>query len=156
MPPRATSHSSLPPYNSRGKLPAGVHFSTWREFIERFAYNPPRQRLLKGLLRAIRLLKRAGCTTIYIGGSYVTSKAAPADIDVVWESEGVDWRYLRASAPVFFEMTEGNPWQKALFSGEFFPSEGVETSTNRNFFEFFQYGRDQRRRGLVGLDITRI
>lgn len=152
----AARRRPLPPFTSRGTLPAGVHVSTWGEFIKRFSHNPQRRKLMKGLRRAITILRKAGCTTIFIGGSYVTDEEMPFDIDVVWKSEEVRWRYLEWIAPVFFEMTPGNPWQKAIFSGEFFPSEGVETETGRIFFEFFQYGRDKRRRGIVQLDIMRI
>lgn len=145
----------LPSFNSRGQLPHGIHRAAWEEFIRRFVYNERREELFEGLIRAAAYLSAAGCTTLYVGGSYVTKKQEPDDIDVVWKSEEVDWRLLRYIAPVFFEMKPGSPRQKRLFGGEFFPSEGVETLSGKTFLEFFRRDRRGNRRGLVALDITR-
>ncbi|MEJ7618649.1 MAG: hypothetical protein WKF30_17150 [Pyrinomonadaceae bacterium] len=147
----------LPPFNSKGRLPYGVHRATWKEFRRRFVFSSRRAELLEGLLRAVSYLRQARCPTIYIGGSFATTKFAPRDLDVVWQSETTDWRYLAQIAPVFFEMTPGNPRQKRLFGGEFFPSEGIETESGLTFLEFFQRDYEKgRRRGVVELDIRRV
>jgi hypothetical protein len=44
-------------------------------------------------------LKAAGCRTIYIDGSFVTSKQKPGDFDACWEDNGVDIKYLESIAP---------------------------------------------------------
>jgi hypothetical protein len=136
-------------------LPHGIHTVTWQEFSKRFAFNPERQKLLRGLLRAIRLLQKVGCRTIYIGGSFVTTKPFPTDVDVVWESSDMSFERVKRVSPIFFEMTPGSPEQKARFNSEFYPSEGIEKISGLCFLEFFQRDFEQgRRRGLVKIDIT--
>jgi len=145
------------PFNSRGILKSGIYPLTWKAFCRLFVYNQKREELLRGLLRAISCLRQAGCRTIYIGGSFVSTKQNPSDIDVVWDSTKTNWQYLKKIAPVFFEMTSGSPKQKRLYKGEFYPSEGIESISGMSFFDFFQRDRQPgRRRGLVQLDITRI
>ena len=59
-------------------------------------------------------LKAAGCRTIYINGSFVTTKAEPGDFDACWDKDDVDIDYLRKNAPTlsidFFQRDrEQNP-----------------------------------------------
>ncbi len=144
-------------FNSRGKLVRGIHRATWDEFIERFVYNERREYLLRGLLAASLFLRAAGCREVYVGGSFTSKKFEPMDLDCVWKSEEVDWDYLDELAPVFLDPSRrAARIQKELFRGDFFPSEGVEARTKKTFFEFFQRDRQQRRRGLVALNITNI
>ena len=67
---------------------AGIHLATWGEVTTRFGNTPWRRQLLYGLGMAINSLRRAGCRTVYIDGSFVTSKEIPNDFDACWE-EGV-------------------------------------------------------------------
>ena len=144
---------SLPAFTGRGTLPPGIHTVTWREFQRRFGYNSRRRELIRGLRRACRWLRKAGCRSIFIGGSFVTSKPLPGDIDVCWSSSETDWRRLARIAPVFFEMTPGSPRQKRRFGGEFFPAEGIETLSNKTFLEFFQQDQGERPTGIVRLHL---
>jgi predicted nucleotidyltransferase len=153
----SSSGGRLLRFNNKGRLPHGIHRVTWQEFTRRFAFNPERQKLLRGLLRAIRLLRRVGCRTIYIGGSFVTPKQFPSDVDVVWESSSMSLERIKRVSPIFFEMTPGSPEQKARFNSEFYPSEGIEGISKMRFLEFFQRDSERgRRRGLVKIDITAI
>ena len=43
-----------------------------------------------GLMAALENLKGAGCQTVYLNGSFVTSKGIPNDYDACWEEAGVD------------------------------------------------------------------
>ena len=148
---------SLLPFNSNGILKRGIHTITWEEFTRQFGYNEHRQKLLRGLLRGIRLLQRVGCHSIYIGGSYVTTKEFPSDVDVVWESSDMSFERVRRVSPIFFEMTPGSPDQKARFMSEFYPSEGKEGISGLTFLEFFQRDwKEGRRRGIIKIDITYI
>jgi hypothetical protein len=145
----------LLPFNRQGILKRGIHTLTWEEFSKQFAYNPERQKLLRGLLRGIRLLQYLGCRAVYIGGSFVTTKEFPSDVDVVWESTGMSFARVKRNSPIFFEMTPGSPEQKARFQSEFYPSEGKEGISGLTFLEFFQRDwREGRRRGIVKIDIT--
>lgn len=147
----------LLPFNSKGILKRGIHTITWEEFTKQYGYNAQRQKLLRGLLRGIRILQRVGCHAIYIGGSFVTKKQNPSDVDVVWESSDMSFERVRRVAPIFFEMTPGSPEQKSRFSCEFYPSEGKEGISGLSFLEFFQRDwQEERRRGIIRIDITYI
>ena len=65
-----------------GMLPRGVHTAEWPEFLGRFGQTETRRGLIAGLLRALRLLKAAGCRLAYVDGSFVSVKPEPGDLDV--------------------------------------------------------------------------
>jgi hypothetical protein len=72
-----------------GCLPAGEHDATWAEVLERFGWNQTRQAQLDGLADALRLLAGAGCTKVWLNGSFVTAKDEPGDFDAVWDTKGI-------------------------------------------------------------------
>ena len=55
-------------------------------------------------------LKAAGCRTVYVDGSFVTSKELPNDYDACWEEAGVDPETLD---PVLLTFDAGRATQKA-------------------------------------------
>lgn len=74
----------IPAFDQRGLLPAGVHEATdWTEVERRFAFNAHRQALLMQMRTFIRdeLSMVAAGLEFCIGGSYVSDKAMPSDID---------------------------------------------------------------------------
>lgn len=72
----------LPPFNpDTARLPEGEHTASWDELVDRFGWTPRRRQLLDGLVEAIELLAEAGCTRIWLNGSFVTAKDEPADFD---------------------------------------------------------------------------
>lgn len=92
----------IPEFDENGNLPPGVHWAEWKEFEERFNYNPTRRRLIDGLKLAMLHLLEAGCRTIYIDGSFTTSKGKPGDFDACYDEDAVDYYYLRINAPQLF------------------------------------------------------
>jgi hypothetical protein len=82
-----------------GVLPRGLHHVNLREFRDCFAYNERRSWLFEGFLLACRDLREAGCGRIYVGGSFVTSKAEPGDYDACWDPVGV----LPSLDPVIYD-----------------------------------------------------
>lgn len=128
----------IPEFTTHGLLPQGVHPATLEEVLERFGGNERRDQLLAGLVKALRLLRAAGCRCVYINGSFVTAKERPNDIDACWDVEGVD---PDALDPVFFDFDDGRAAQKARFGAEFFPAQMPEGVTGRTFLEFFQVDR---------------
>ncbi|MBX3177958.1 MAG: hypothetical protein KF886_11390 [Candidatus Hydrogenedentes bacterium] len=146
----------VPDFDSRGNLPPGVHSATWTEFIERFGYTAHRRTLIDGIRSAILPLRAAGCSTIYINGSFVTDKAAPLDFDAAWATEGVDLERLLALVPVFFRFENKRAAQKAKFGGEFFPSTTTAGPAGRTFLEFFQIDRGGRAKGIVRINLEDI
>jgi len=144
----------IPTFDSNGNLPVGTHFATWQEVQETFAFNPRRQELLSGLKRACESLKQAGCSRIYIGGSFVTNKEFPGDFDFCWEPEGVDRAYLKKIDPVFFDMSNKRATQKAKYGGEFFRANSIADSfTKKTYLDFFQEDRDGNPKGIIAIDL---
>jgi len=75
----------IPEFDENSNLPLGIHGATWEEFVERFGITERRLLMIKGLKLAMESLKGAGCRTIYIDGSFITSKLKPQDFDACWE-----------------------------------------------------------------------
>ena len=52
--------------------------------------------MIRDLKLAMTQLKAAGARTIYINGSFVTSKETPNDFDACYDRETVDREYLKS------------------------------------------------------------
>ena len=118
-------------------LPVGIHSAALSEIRVRFATNSHRTKLFTGFADGVAALRRAGCTSIYLDGSYVTDKAIPGDFDACWSPEGVS---VSALDPVFLELSHPRTAQKTRFHGEFFPSSFIADGVNP-FIDFFQVDR---------------
>lgn len=116
-------------------LPSGTHVATLEEIAGVYGYNERRRTLLAGLLEGATALVKAGCSKIYLDGSFVTAKPIPGDYDACWDPTGVVGALLD---PVFKDFSDGRARQKARFGGEFFPSSIVEGGSGRTFLDFFQ------------------
>lgn len=74
----------IPPLDDRGLLPAGIHVAkNWTEVAAAFAVNDHRQQLLGNVQLWIdkELQHVAAGLELVIGGSYLTTKPVPGDID---------------------------------------------------------------------------
>lgn len=116
-------------------LPPGVHLATLNEVESAFATNPKRRKLFIGFVDASNQLRLAGCTMIYLDGSFVTGKPNPGDFDGCWDPTGINVSQLN---PLFLEFDKGRKSQKAEFGGEFFP---VTKGKGQSFVDFFQQDR---------------
>lgn len=96
-------------------------------------------------------LKRAGCRTAYIDGSFITNKQHPKDFDACWEEDGVDPDLLD---PVLLQFGSSRAAQKARYWGELFPASWRADGTSP-FLQFFQTTADGHAKGIVRLDLTR-
>lgn len=143
----------LPDFDSNGYLPYGIHDAEWEEFVARFGLSPRRQFLLTGLRDALDQLAKAGCGTVYVDGSFATSKAFPLDYDACYDVDGVDPALLD---PVFRDMANGRRAQKRKYGGEFLPATALHAATGFGFLEFFQMDRNGRPKGIVRLALKRI
>ncbi len=147
----------IPEFSTSGLLPVGLHEpASWHELEEAFGFNVHRRRLLAGLKDACYRLMAAGCKTVYLNGSFVTSKELPEDTDVCWDDDGVDFDALQRDSPVFLDFSNKRAAQKAQFGGEFFPASAVADESGRTFLEFFQQDRDGNPKGIVKLDLERL
>jgi hypothetical protein len=131
-------------------LPPGIHIATLAEVAAAFATDGHRQWLFDGLLNAVGVLLGAGCSRIYLGGSFVTSKLVPSDYDGCWDPTGVRVAELD---PVFINMPASKPEQKRRFRGEFW--QGRHDLPGFDAFpKFFQQDtRTGARKGLLQIAI---
>ena len=141
----------IPEFASDGNLPPGVHLATWDQICDRFGTTQWRRRFLSGLRTALESLRNAGCQTVYLDGSFVSSKLEPGDFDACWDEEGVD---LDKLDPVLLVFDDRRAAQKAKFGGEFFPAGWPADERDRVFLNFFQIDKDTgAKKGIVALDL---
>lgn len=134
-----------------GYLPPGIHHLGWAAFLAMFAWNPWRERLCAGLLRALVNLRDAGCGAVVVDGSFVTAKDDPGDYDACFDLAGVDGAKLD---PVLMRHTDGRKAMKAKYFGEAFPWGWTEGSTGVIFLDFFQKDRSGVAKGVVQIDLS--
>ena len=133
-------------------LPPGVHQASLDEVESTFATNVWRRELFAGLVDASRRLQLAGCSTVFLDGSYVTGKPRPRDFDACWDPTGVDRTKLD---PVFIQFGNSRAAQKAAFKGEFFPSSMICIDIGQTFLEFFQSDRfTGDRKGIISISLS--
>lgn len=133
-----------------GLLPKGVHPATWEEVVERFGWNPWRQSLLAGLLRALQDLSAAGCRRAWLDGSFVTDVNVPGDFDLCWDMDGVEVHLL---TPALRDVTPPRAIQKSEYGGDVIPNI-TEAATGMPFLDFFQEEAETGRpRGILVLDL---
>ena len=143
----------IPTFNSDGNLPPGVHWATWQEFVHRFGTTQHRLEIIRGLKIALDSLRSAGCSTVYIDGSFVTKKLAPGDFDACWDANGVNTDFLYSLDPILFKFDNKRAAQKVKYLGELFPAQGSADIAGRTFLEFFQTERDGNPKGIVAIDL---
>jgi hypothetical protein len=144
----------IPPLDATGNLPPGIHWATWSELVERFGTSPRRIELLDGLKRVLQSLADAGCRTLYVDGSFVTSKEVPGDFDACWDPVGVDGERLD---PVLLDFADRRAAQKAKYGGELFPSLVFADPAGNTFLEFFQIDkRTGEAKGIIAIDLEKV
>ena len=139
----------IPPFNSRGTLPRGVHGTTMVEIESRLGFDDHRRHLVQGLKRAVANLDAAGVRRVWIDGGFVTDQPDPADIDGCWDAAGVNPDLLD---PVLLDLDDFRTAMKQKYGVDFFPSV-VEGASGKVFYRFFQYGRDLQPRGILLLNL---
>lgn len=110
--------------------------------------------MINGLELAMTQLKAAGCRTIYINGSFVTSEPNPNDFDAYYDNDTVDIDYLRKNAPRLINSFDRQA-QKSQYKGEIFRSDESASDLGLNSLEFFQRHRMQNRKEIIAIDLVR-
>lgn len=140
----------IPQFDERGNLPPGMHEAAWDELEKKFGGSVRRDQLLTGLREALLALRRVGCRTAYIDGSFVTAKQEPGDFDGCWEVAGVDLGQLD---PVLLDTDHPRRAQKERFGGEMFPTYPPGDPRGTPLLDFFQGDRDGNPKGIVKIDL---
>jgi hypothetical protein len=74
----------LPSFDEFGYLPPGIHPCGMEELAARFGSGSPEREVeTQELVDFVAWARQAGIARVIVNGSYVTSKAAPNDIDIV-------------------------------------------------------------------------
>ncbi len=139
----------IPDFNDDGLLPSGIHEAeSWEEIEARLDFSSRRKQLINGLKLALKFLKEAGCKTVYIDGSFATTKENPGDYDICWDEAGIDFKLLKQRCPVMLDFNDGRKNQKIMFGGEIFPSK-LTGNPHVTFIDFFQKDKNDNPKGII-------
>ena len=138
----------IPPFDANGNLPPGIYTATLSEIRKRYAYTPLRKGLFDGVVRLAKSLEAAGCRTLYLNGSFITSKPDPGDYDAVWEYEGVN----NTVDPLLREGWNLNAI-KNKYGGDIFCR--MPDILDKDHVEFFQSDRFENAKGIIKIDLRR-
>jgi hypothetical protein len=135
----------------KGEAPCGFepgdHPTNWGDFSARFGGRPHRNRLIANLKDLLAVLRGQGFAgAVYVGGSFITAKEEPGDVDIVLDCAGMPARKWRLFARLFLRSRD--IWKSEL---------GVDLylshpSFQRDIRDLFRYARgdDAERSGADG------
>lgn len=143
----------IPEFTDDGLLPKGVYQATLEEVKKRFGDGIRRKQLLQNLETVLTQMGNCGVETVYLGGSFVTDKPRPSDIDGCFDlTSKVDQKLMVPFLPV----TDANrDMARKFHKAEFFPSHFIEGRSGMPFKEFFQRDRSGVRKGIVAIKVGR-
>ena len=93
-------------------------------------------------------LRDAGCVSVKIDGSFVTSKLEPSDFDGTWDPDGV----VKIELDPIID-SEDKYSMKDKYLGELYRQNTIEVATGKTFDEFFQMDRMKNRKGIVKINL---
>jgi len=112
-----------------------------------------RKQKIKNARRFFRIFSSCGCTAVYIGGSFVSTKKNPADIDLCFDLTDIDDQKLRNEFPEFYGSNRINKLGEIrrdlkchIFT---FDSEDM------TMFDYLQCDRDHNRKGLIKISLKK-
>lgn len=141
---------SLPEFDKKGELPVGVHRATLDAVVERFGYGAPRrEEVTSRLVRIYGIAHRTGKLERFVlFGSYVTSKPAPGDIDIILIMRD-DFRepdYSKELLPVLDHQRAQRELGASIF---WIRSGSILLESVDEFVAHWQTKRDLTRRGII-------
>lgn len=133
-------------------LSPGLHWVGIRDFRDAFVYNYHRTWRFEGFVKACIELRQAGCSRVFVGGSFITSKEFPSDYDACWDPVGV---LAAGLSPLLYDQQLRSD-QIKTYRGEWFISKqgnGPESA----MYEFLSKDKDTGiERGMVGIKLKSI
>jgi len=140
----------LPPFDSRGDLPEGVHRASLEEVLARFGQGTRQRELVTArLMRVYDLARDTGkLLRFVIFGSYVTAKPEPNDVDIVLIMTD-DFEVAECdehTQPLFDHIRAQQAFRASVFSVR--PST-VLLETVDEFIAYWQVKRDKSKHGIV-------
>lgn len=133
-------------------LKIGFHQTSVDEIESMFAYNEKRMEIFTGFVQACLELRKSGCKTVYLNGSFVTTKLNPDDFDACWEMNFPN--NLKLNSIIRNCDYRTRQLQKQIYKGEFFPID----LANRNrggtkWLKFFLRTRLGNKKGILRLSL---
>ncbi|MBC7460225.1 MAG: hypothetical protein H7287_02585 [Thermoleophilia bacterium] len=147
------STAGLPQLAATGQLPPGVHRTGIAELAARFGGNDVRTGMLAQLDAAVGALRLAGVREVVVGGSLVSTKAHPGDVDLAIVAGDRTLRRAKEAITALGLAAQDvhlYPLQHLLTEAPQLPG----TVPGWNVLEFFQHTRDGAARGVALLDIA--
>lgn len=142
----------LPEFDIDGDLPPGIHHATFDELerrFSRFVVSDRRINLFARFKQLVAMARRSGIVErLVLGGSFVTSKPDPNDIDIVIVlSSDLD---LDALTPSQYAVTDRSALRRVLKTGALDVTTVRSGTTQMDLvLEFFQSKRDNKQVGVV-------
>jgi hypothetical protein len=146
----------IPALTSEGYLPPGIHECTLEELEERFGRfqrTDVRPRLFADLQRFVRAVKVTGFfVAIVIDGSFVSSKDAPNDVDVILVFQsGHDFH--AETRPFEYNVVSRKQLRRTYGFDALYSVEASESLSEQiAFFSLVREAKESRK-GLLWLDI---
>jgi hypothetical protein len=134
-------------FNSQGFLHRTITLSH-EELSHHFGTNPRRLRHLENALQFFRIFYACGCRFVYIDGSFVSTKIYPEDIDLCFDTTGIDSDKLEKEFPAFFEPNGVGEIHRDLQCHIFTFSE-----TSPRFFDMLSEDREGNPKGFIKLNL---
>ena len=137
--------SALPAFDGTGNLPPGIYQVSIRELVSQFCQGEVREHwghVLQEILRLVRSTEQL--EAMYIFGSFVTSKTAPADLDLflVMSSDFASNTVAGRARLVFDRSRAAMVWGSCIY--------WITARTDRApFLAAWQLRRDGGQRGIV-------
>ena len=141
---------SLPEFDKKGELPLGVHRATLDAVVERFGYGTrQRKDVTSRLVRIYGIARRTGKLERFVlFGSYVTTKPAPQDIDIIliMRDDFREQDYTEDLLPVLDHQRAQSELGASIF---WIRSGSILLERVDEFAAHWQIKRDLTRRGIV-------
>lgn len=135
-------------------LPKGIYQTTLEEVKMVFVFNLRRKYLFDGLVDGVTAFSKAGCSRLFLDGSFVTSKEISGDYDTAWDPEGVNINILD---PVFYTEFNRKSDQKDKYRGEYLLTTNITTKRSTHMLNLFQTVRESpdKQKGILRIDLIK-
>jgi len=142
----------IPPLNEHGFLPAGLHLASLEQVEAQFGLTTEiRRALYRRLAEYIDLARHVGAVRFFIGGSFVSSKPEPGDVDIViWVGD----RFVR-----LLEAGDEKALNLELRFLTRIPKEAFAVFDEEGWLDWVEFfslvrGRRDERKGLIEVKLT--
>jgi len=137
-------------FNSNGHLHKTVEL-TLEEFEQHFGSNELRKERIKNALIFFEILGACGCPTVFVGGSVVSTKKYPNDIDLCFDLQDFDYTKLEKVSPDFFDYNKIGEIHRNLKCHILYFDK-----TNLQYLHMLEKDKDGNPKGLVKINLKDI